>query len=396
MAHRALLTRKKAHFIARVWLIWTAIAILSYARHYFEDTHPFDWTNGSLPDFLALSACFYPWAILTPAIFRLEARFPLKWGEWKLRLGLLLLASVIFCFLALQIGAVMELGISYAFAGQAPPRDFLWHFPWFVFFSEEFFFWITLSAGCALRNFVQTHQQARQATQLALEKSQLETSLRQAELENLRIRLNPHFLFNTLQNISVLTQQNPKLASRMLTRLGDLLRSALRRDVSSETTVCDEIALTEDYLAVEKMRFGDRLAVEVNLAPGTQQALIPSFLLQPLAENAVIHGLRGVKRMGMITMRALQESDRLVLIVADNGVGVSDQWSEALRPEAMNSGVGLSSTRGRLNRMYPGEHEFVIRRRDEGGTEVRIVIPFRLRVGSEETVPSEQPATVNC
>jgi LytS/YehU family sensor histidine kinase len=204
------------------------------------------------------------------------------------------------------------------------------------------------------------------------------------------MRLNPHFLFNTLQNISVLAQQNPKLASQMLVRLGDVLRAALRRNASLETTVRDEIALTRDYLAVEQMRFGDRLTVLVDVAPGSDDALIPSFLLQPLAENAVIHGLRGISHAGTIAIRAARQDDRLLLTVADNGIGVTRNW-----PREGNVGIGLSSTRDRLGKMYPDQHEFVIQNLPEGGTEVRIFIPFRLHEQSDENVHDEQPATVN-
>jgi two-component system, LytTR family, sensor kinase len=385
--------RKKIYFIAGVWLTWTAIAILSFARHYFEETHPFTWPNGSWPDVLSWFACFYPWALLTPAIFRIEARFPLTRNEWKPRIGILFLASLIFAYLGFQTSTVLDFSINYAFGLPTSLSGFLWRFPVIVFLFEQFSFWSTLATSCAIRHFGQFHRQARQATQLALEKSQLEASLRQAELETLRMRLNPHFLFNTLQNISVLAQQNPKLASQMLTRLGDLLRVALRRDNSLETTVRDEIALTQNYLAVEKMRFGDRLTILVDLAPGSDHALIPSFLLQPLVENAVIHGLRGISQAGTIAMRALKEGDQLVLIVADNGVGLSDDWPAELN--IGNVGLGLSSTRERLRRMYPEEHEFVIRKLSEGGTEVRIAIPFRLKEHSEEDVLSEQPSTVD-
>jgi two-component system, LytTR family, sensor kinase len=382
---------KSTHFIAGVWLSWTAIAIVGYARHYFESTHPFEWPNGSWPDLLSWLGCFYPWALLTPSIFRIEERFPLASSEWKRRLAIVVFASLIYSYVAMLMGTLLNFGVDSLFGRSASLSGFFWHFPWVEFCFEEFSFWCTFSAACAIRHFTQFHRQARQATQLALEKSQLEASLRQAELQNLRMRLNPHFLFNTLQNISVLAQQNPKLASQMLVRLGDLLRSALRGNVSADSTVSEEMALVRDYLAVEKMRFGDRLTIFVDMAPGSEDALIPSFLLQPLVENAIIHGLRGVSQVGTIAIRAMRHGDRLVLTVADNGVGVPAEWSVE-----SHVGIGLSSTRERLSRIFPEVHEFVIRKLDEGGTEVRIAIPYLQRDHpSEENIPSEQLASVD-
>ena len=392
MAERALLKRRKnIYFIGGVWLSWTAIAIVSFARHYFEQTHPFDWPNGSWPDFLSWLACFYPWAMLTPSVFRLEERFPLSRSKWQRNLGIVLFASLIFSYLALQIGTLINFVINHAFGKPASLTGFHWQVDRVVFCFEDFSFWCTLSAACAIRHFAQFHRQARHATQLALEKSQLETSLRQAELANLRMRLNPHFLFNTLQNISVLAQQNPKLASQMLARLGDLLRAALRPNASLETTVEEEMVLIHDYLAVEKMRFGDRLTILVDQAPGADQALVPSFLLQPLVENDIIHGLRGTSQVGTIAIYAAIEGDRLLLTVADNGVGVGAEW-----PGEINVGIGLSSTRERLAKIFPGDHQFTIRTLDEGGTEVRIAIPYRRKnQSSQENIPSEQLATID-
>jgi sensor histidine kinase YesM len=142
---------------------------------------------------------------------------------------------------------------------------------------------------------------------------------------------------------------------------------------------------------VEKIRFGDRLTVLVSVESGSDQALIPTFLLQPIVENAVIHGIQCASRAGTIAMRAAKQGDRLVLTITDDGVGLPDAW-----PGGLDPGIGLTSTTDRLSRMYPGEHEFVIRRLDEGGTEVRITIPFRRGDHSEEVVESEQPATVDC
>jgi signal transduction histidine kinase len=382
-------SRGRTAFFVQVWAVWTAVAIISYLRHNFEATNPFGLPRGSWLDLVSWFACFYPWAILTPAIFWLEERFPLTKSDWKGRLGILVLASFLFSYVGLQISVAMGMGVNFAFGRPVSRAGFPWHVSRVEFYFEQFFFWCTWGAGWALRTFGLFHRQAQQATQLALEKAELEASLRRAELENLRMRLNPHFLFNTLQNISVLTQQNPKVATQMLTRLGDLLRVALRRDVPAETTVKEEIALTKDYLAVEKMRLGDRLTILVDIAPGTERALLPSFLLQPLVENAVIHGLRGASQVGTIAMQSRNEGERLILTVADNGRGIPENWQGELKV-----GVGLSSTQDRLARMYPGEQAFLIHRLAEGGTEVRIAIPFRLKDGPEETVLSEQTSTV--
>jgi two-component system, LytTR family, sensor kinase len=379
---------RKAYFVAGVWLVWAVIATLSYARHYFEDSHA-GWPRGAWPDILDWFACFFPWALFTPAIFWFEERFALKSPKWMQRLGMLLVAGLVFGYAGLQLGAVIRLGVDRSFGRPVTLANLSWSVCRVELFWEQFFFWSTFAAGWALRTFAQYHRRAREATQLALEKAQLEASLQRAELENLRMRLNPHFLFNTLQNISVLTQQNPKVASQMLTRLGDLLRVALRRDVQAETTLEDELSLTKDYLAVEKMRLGDRLTVLEDVEAGTERALIPSFLLQPLVENAVIHGLRGASQAGTIVMQARREGHRIVLTVADNGRGLPENWCDGLK-----AGVGLSSTQDRLARMYLGEHDFQIRKLAEGGTEVRIVIPYRQKEECEESLLDEQPSAI--
>jgi LytS/YehU family sensor histidine kinase len=151
------------------------------------------------------------------------------------------------------------------------------------------------------------------------------------------------------------------------------------------------MAIVRDYLAVEKMRFGDRLTILVDVDPGADDALIPSFLLQPLVENAIIHGLRAMSQAGTIAIRAVLDCDRLVLTVADNGVGIPAEWSGE-----RNIGIGLSSTKERLSRIFPGDHHFVIRKLDEGGTEVRIVMPYSRRDRPpEENISSEQLASLN-
>jgi len=264
----------------------------------------------------------------------------------------------------------------------------------------------SIAGGALFRNWIRFQLQETERAQLLLEKSRLEASLRQAELDVLRMRLNPHFLFNTLQNISVLTHDEPHIASQMLTRLGDLLRSALRNSGEAETPLGEEIALTEAYIAIEQMRFGNRLQVKMDLAPATLDALVPTLLLQPIVENAIRHGLReaassgiiGVRgqdsrlvvcKAALITIRSEVSTAHLVLTVSDNGSGLRGKNLQDL-----TLGVGLASTRDRLARMYGNESSLTVKSPDEGGTLVCLTLPFQRSARRQTTY--EQTAAAHC
>lgn len=353
----------------KMFLIWTAIGVLTSLRYQLQ--RPSNSGIGDAAFMAAFTACYYPWIALTPLVFRIERRFPIGQGGWIRNLGLLALISVPLCLMASPLMSALFAGVLSVFQPALPmhpPRFWLRHFP-----MAQALFWCSVAGGYFIRTQFQLREQEQRAARLALEKSQLEAGLKQAQLDVIRARLNPHFLFNSLQNISVMTKQDPQTASRMLARLGDLLRAVLRQDAEPESTLYEEIELTRAYVALEQMRFGERLLVTFNISPDVQRAMVPCFLLQPLIENAVIHGLRGVGKTGVIEVLAANESSELVLSVTDNGVGAPE---EALSGRRM--GVGLGSTRERLASMYPERHKFVMRRTAEGGTEVRIAIPLRL------------------
>ncbi len=366
-----------------ILLAWTFVAFVSYARYALRDPQIRLW-----PDGLIWLECFYPWALLTPVAFGLEKRFPLGPTRLPRNLAVLGLASCGLAYVSLVLsvlfGAVMRF-----FVGQPFYVSRVWPIPVDAFWIHWFFCWGTFVAGCILRRFSELHEREREADRLALEKAKLEFSLKQAELENLRMRLNPHFLFNTLQNISVLAQHEPRTASQMLTRLGDLLRVAFRRDSQPEVTLETEMGLTQAYLDVERMRFRDRLSVLIEVAPGTEQALVPTFLLQPLVENAINHGLGGTSSAGRIRICSAKEDGRLILSVIDNGVGFA---AESLKDLEM--GVGLGSTCERLTRMYSERGGLTVRRIPQGGTEVRVTLPLRLNILPVEE-GYEQSSVVN-
>lgn len=181
------------------------------------------------------------------------------------------------------------------------------------------------------------------------------------ELENLRLQLQPHFLFNTLNMISSVVYEDPKKADEMLCQLSEYLRDALARHPAQEVTLADEIATTRAYLAILEARFENGLGVEWEIEEGVGRAAAPHFLLQPLVENAVKHGLRAI--------RARREGAALVIAVEDEGADA-----------AMGSGlgIGLGNTRQRLERLYGAGGRVALEPRTGCGTVVRVTIPYRV------------------
>ncbi len=363
----------------KLFLIATVIGILTSLRYHFE--------SPGLAFVLACTASYYPWIALTPAVFRMEKKFPLGADGWLRNVAALAGFSVPVSLLASPVMVeTYRAVVSGLDAARTPPE-----IPWFVHIPlAQVLFWSSVAGGYLIRTQFQLREQEQTAARLALEKSQLEAGLKQAQLEALRARLNPHFLFNSLQNISVVMKQDPTTASRMLVRLGDLLRVVLRQDSEPECTLQEEIELARAYVSLEQLRFGDRLQVEFRIAPETQPARVPCFVLQPLIENAVVHGLRGVHTAGVISVSAEKDGEHLVLKVTDNGAGLPVEGEGGVK-----MGIGLGSTRERLATMYGDCHAFTLRRLPEGGTEARIVIPFRATDYGDTGAREEQPAVLH-
>ena len=210
-----------------------------------------------------------------------------------------------------------------------------------------------------------------EARQRELRAAQLESSLARAELKNLRLMLEPHFLFNALNTVSATMYDDPRAADEMLDRLAELLRASLKTRETDEVPLAAELELLDAYLAIVRARFGDRLSVELDVAPETRQALVPSMVLQPLVENAIRHG--GVERQGRgsIAVRAARRDGRLTLEVSDRGEG-----APAGR-DPLASGVGLANTAERLRLLYGPDHTFTAGNAPEGGFKVTAVLPFR-------------------
>jgi two-component system LytT family sensor kinase len=204
---------------------------------------------------------------------------------------------------------------------------------------------------------------------LHLREERLRRLLTEAELKALRTQVDPHFLFNTLNTIVDLIGSNPEQAERMTERLAECFRYALATHSRNLSTLDEELAFARQYLEIEKVRFGDRLRVQLSRGDASGQEAIPSLLLQPLLENAVRHGLAPVREGGCVSVSAKREGGRLRLHVEDDGVG--------LPPGAQRSGVGLRNVQDRLRTLYGQAAELLIGTHPGGrGTSVTILIPL--------------------
>ena len=201
---------------------------------------------------------------------------------------------------------------------------------------------------------------------------QLEAQLSHAQLQALKMQLHPHFLFNTLNSISVLMSEDVVAARRMLTRMSELLRTSLENVGKHEVSLREELDFLENYLEIEQTRFEDRLAVRMKIEPGVLDARVPNLILQPLVENAIRHGIAPRAQHGLIEISAVREDGMVRLRVRDNGPGLG-----SIAPENLTPGIGLSNTQARLKQLYGAGHSFEIKDAAGGGLEVAIVIPFR-------------------
>jgi len=206
---------------------------------------------------------------------------------------------------------------------------------------------------------------------------ELTASLSQAKLEALRLQLQPHFLFNTLNAIATLVHRDANAADEMITNLGDLLRLVLAA-TQPEVPLRRELELVDRYLAIEAVRLGERLHVAREIAPGVLDAAVPPLMLQTLVENAVRHGIEPRRAPGTIALRVENLGLRLRIIVADDGVGLP-----AATEGTEKRGVGLANTEARLHELYGNAARLELRAPPEGGTRVEIELPWRIIASAE-------------
>lgn len=216
------------------------------------------------------------------------------------------------------------------------------------------------------------------ATQRRVEK--LERSLAESRLNLLRMQLDPHFLFNALHTISSHVERDPKLTRSMIEHLGHLLRTSLDSKDKPEVTLQEELWSLEHYLAIQRIRLGNKLRFRTEIAPEVQFAQVPSFFMQPLVENAIRHGISSRAAGGTVMVKAEGVDGRLEVRVLDDGVGLPVGWSMKT-----SAGLGLSITSERITSPHPdGRSRFTVHNRVEGGTIVEISMPLRVNRAEED------------
>jgi two-component system, LytTR family, sensor kinase len=309
-------------------------------------------------------ATWLAWAALAPVVFTLGRHQRFERSGWLRPLVVHAVASI--GFATLHGVFVASVRVTLQSLWGLEPR-------WWPSVVEHFFRNVDLHVPVywgllGLQHAVQYHREVRARDVAA---AQVETRLVEAQLQALHRQVHPHFLFNTLHAISALVHRAPDKADLMIERLSDMLRVTLSPSASEEVPLRRELEFLQAYLAIEQVNFGTRLRVVQDVDPAVLDALVPSLVLQPLAENALRHGLAPLPRGGTLWVSARTDGAQLVLRVSDDGRGL------VTHGETSGHGVGVSNTRARLEALHRQSATFSIRPRDGGGTDVVVRVPLR-------------------
>ena len=365
--------------MTRLWALGIALGALLGTVDSCQSYYLGRSVGVNLPWTRVLASNVIYWAVfaaLMPAVFYLAQRVRLDGRLRVSRIAVHGLAAVAFSVVHVALWLVLTILLP-SFSDHrvrfvSAIRDYA---------AAEFLsYWAIVIAFYALHYYHEAQRRQRAA-------AELQATLAEARLEVLRSRMNPHFLFNTLNSISTLALKGDNEATvEMLSRLSELLRVSLDERCPHEVSLSRELEFLERYLAIQRVRFADRLTIRQHIGDDTRPALVPSMILQPLAENAIRHGIDAHCGAGVITIESERRNGALHLRVSDSGPGFP---GEGLPPIA-RLGLGLSNTRARLEQLYGARQQLVLGRSDQGGGIVTVTIPFHTAAGPEP-VPLEAP-----
>jgi len=356
-----------AVLLVAIWLGLFLYTGLSQTSNWLTSHH---FNNNFFPQLKYLTyRVWFPWLALTPVVLWLATKFPVKPQNW---LKALLLHSVF--LLGLSLIAGLGISLHYHFMEDMTPGMESYQ-PWqhtghFLFGDGVFLFntiiYTVLVANLNIKHFAQI------ATEEALAASELQSRLMESQLQALKMQINPHFLFNTLNVISVLVMKSEQgKAGEMINRLSKFFRQTLDDRDSQLLPLSKELDHIEQYLGIEQVRFGERLRIETKFDDASQFVMVPAMLLQPLVENAMQHGLGEKEGQGLLTLTGQVEHGWLRLKIEDNGVGCN------FNDKDFKEGIGISNVRARLEQVYGAQFEFTLATRETGGVIATLALPTR-------------------
>ena len=316
------------------------------------------------------------YALLTPIVFVISKRWPLAKPHLFRRTLFHLGMSLVFCLAWATCGKLLGLILNLllnrnmirtAMAGGTKQFAAMLAVDWLSWV------FITLPFGVAVYLCVVGIEHASryfvEARERELQVARLSEQLAGARFAALQAQVNPHFLFNTLNTIAVLVRDDERQAAvAIVEQLSEVLRASLSSHRQNEVTLGEELDLVRQYVAIERARFSDRLRPEFIVDDGLSSALVPSFAVQTLVENAIRHGIAKQPDAGRLTVEARKDGDMLVISVMDDGLGIE--------PEEIRPGHGIENTRERLRALYGDKATLEVRKRPEGGTVAILKVPY--------------------
>jgi two-component system LytT family sensor kinase len=350
-----------------IFLFFTLIGVMNFNRFYTNEL-----AEGGTPSFhhyfINEMTGAYAVLLLLPFLLPFVRKFPLQRSNWLRRLPAHMLASVIFgashtmlMFLSRKLlyALLLQKNYDYGHLGYRLVMEY----------QHQFFTYWVIYGIAFFVNMRREHQQQK------LKTAQLEQQLAAARLQALQMQLNPHFLFNTLNLISSTMYDDVNAADKMMASLSDLLRKTLNVSNRQQHSLRNEMELVNLYIEMMQARFQNQLAVTMSIEHTTLEALVPSFILQPLVENSIKHAMTNAQT-AEIEIRSRQENARLLLSVKDNGPGIQKETSQ--------NGVGLSNTAERLEKLYGADHRFHLMNNQTSGLTVMIDIPFHVEKNDDD------------
>lgn len=372
--------RRALRAYAVYFAAWTAAGLFFFSQSLTQKFHfhdPTPWWQSLASWLIGTSLC----ALFTPAIWWLGNRFPIEKRNWLGYIPLHLLFSAVFSVVHLTLDSFIHVRAGLLpYALGATFQVVFANLLVIAFHGNITSYWTILGIQYGIRYYRRYQEREQQALRLELHAAELKTQLANAHLNALKMQLQPHFLFNTLNAIMVLVrQQKGRQAEEMLARLSDLLRCVLDDVEAQEVPLRRELEYLQLYLSIEQVRFQDRLKVEVSADPAVLDAAVPQMGLQPIVENAVRHGIGRSSAAGKIKISAARADGMLEVRVQDDGPGLPPGNSTQGR------GIGLANTRLRLHQLYGDSARLALQNADQGGAVVTMVVPFHLAPGSSQT-----------